>query len=86
MQNVNKFYEGIIGKIDVKSLDCNDMLDLIIDHELYVNHIESKFIQITNFMEGGKITAISDQGITDAIKKWASKYNEVMEASNALDT
>ncbi len=64
-------------KIDIHNLTADDMLDLINEFPLDVQHTPSGVI-----VSSDENQAISNMGISEAIRSWARKYNEMVEASN----
>ena len=68
-------------KIDIENLTAEDMLDLIMDHKLDVLQTRDGII-VGNSLEGSRLTGRSKDGISEAIRSWARKYNEMVEASN----
>lgn len=67
--------------INENELDADAMLDLIQEHELNITHHDSGFIEVVNYLEGTIIAIRSDNGISDAIRKWVRNYNAVMGVS-----
>jgi len=63
--------------IDEKNLTADDMLDLIMDHELNIVQVNGE-IRVANYQEGCEIAAQTKGGISEAIRAWARRYNEVM--------
>ncbi len=67
-------------KIDIAGLTADDMLDLIMDMELDILHANGGII-VGNSLEGSRLTGRSKNGISEAIRSWAKKYNEMVQAS-----
>ena len=64
--------------IDTENLTNYEILDLITDYELNIVQINGE-IRVANYQEGCEIAAQTKGGISEAIRAWARRYNEVME-------
>lgn len=65
-----------MNRIEETNLTADDMLDLIQDMQIDIVHTGA-LVHAQNWREGIHIIGKSKDGISEAIRSWARKYNEL---------